>query len=132
MQSWELRRADPGSKTVSFYNNTVTDVYTQTRWTWWDSSGGFWDTRLRVNKEGKYDSPNPRDSGEPDAFFINGRVYVQHVVRHVVLRYFYSYDMARKKKQKKKTIGYVSVTVNTTVVNNIIFDFRDMCHAKLA
>lgn len=51
-RSWELRRADPGDKTVAFYNNTVTDSYMLARWTWWDSSGRFWDTRLRVNKQG--------------------------------------------------------------------------------
>ncbi|XP_008181561.1 uncharacterized protein LOC100169242 [Acyrthosiphon pisum] len=50
---WVLNRADPGSSSVSFFNNTVTDSYMMVRWTWRDSASGFWDTRLRVtlNKE---------------------------------------------------------------------------------
>lgn len=52
---WALKRADPGSSAVSFYNNTVSNSYMLARWTWTDSSGGFWDTRIRVtmDKEGE-------------------------------------------------------------------------------
>jgi len=49
---WELKRADPGSGGLSFTNNTVSDAYTMARWTWRDSSGGFWDTRLRATLDG--------------------------------------------------------------------------------
>ncbi|XP_025412426.1 uncharacterized protein LOC112684908 [Sipha flava] len=48
---WVLKRADPGSSAVSFYNNTVSNSYMLARWTWTDSSGGFWDTRIRVTMD---------------------------------------------------------------------------------
>ncbi|VVC38560.1 Hypothetical protein CINCED_3A009697 [Cinara cedri] len=56
---WTLKRVDPGSSAMSFFNNTVVDSFTLTRWMWTDSSGGFWDTRLKVTSLNK-DAPANR------------------------------------------------------------------------
>lgn len=83
----------------------------QARWTWWDSSGGFWDTRLRVNKEG-----------------IN-RVRIDHYYHHrhhhhrkglIFLQKVNSPVMSRRNRLKEKKVTFRLKYVSPIVVPCIV------------